>query len=67
MTFLKSSKFDGAKVINWCRSSRVKTRQSTLWGMWSSSSGGLSMDNGAEVERVATSWGGPSKDRKGDG
>ena len=50
-----------------CRSSRVKTRQSTLWGVWSSSSGGLSMDSDAEVERVATSWGGPSKDRKGDG
>ena len=50
-----------------CRPSRAKTRQSTLRGVWGNSSGGLSRDNGAEVERVATSWGGPSKDRKGDG
>ena len=50
-----------------CRSSREKTRQSTLWGVWGSSSGDLSRDNGAEVDRVDASWGGPSKDRKGDG
>ena len=53
-----------------CRSTRVKTRQSTLWGLWSSNSGGTSMDSGAEVERVegvAASWEGPSKDRKGGG
>ena len=51
-----------------CSTSRVRTRQCTLWGLWNNNSRGeSSRASEAEVNGWTTSWGGPSKDRKGDG
>ena len=54
-----------------CGKSRARSRQLTLWGMWGSSSndsrGESSRGSEVEVNGLEVSWGGPSKDRKGDG
>ena len=52
-----------------CSTSRVRTRQrqGTLRGVWFNDSGGSLGDSGAGEHGSNSSWGGPSKDRKGDG
>ena len=52
-----------------CSTSRVRTRQrqGTLRGVWFNDNGGSLGDSGAGEKGSNSSWGGPSKDRKGDG